>query len=170
MAEPLPPDPGCVGCGMCCVRGPCMIATFARPIPHTWTGCSELLWDGERHWCGLYRWRKLLRRLGAIEGPEYCVHPHNAWKGEEPLMNRTVAGSHDVCIEQFPLRFFTSYFDWVGANASPGMKRFWQGYRAYVVRIIERKLERQGKNATALDSVVGRLLRRLWGSRPDPNL
>ena len=91
----LPPvdyDPaeGCNGCGMCCCKGPCMVFLALRPIPKVWPGrCPELLWDGHRHWCGLYRWRKLLHRLGALDGPKQCIHPGNSWKRAEEIIDRT---------------------------------------------------------------------------------
>lgn len=52
----------CIGCGWCCIKGPCAVAFQKLPIEEAlrltdrpgskWRGCKLLVWDGERHWCG----------------------------------------------------------------------------------------------------------------------
>ena len=79
----------CRGCGYCCVDGPCIVAVLFHGIPDTWGHCPSLLWDGTRHWCGLYRWRKVFRWFGWVRDTDDCLAPFKCYP-EDEVVDRTI--------------------------------------------------------------------------------
>ena len=88
-AAPDKPAPGapCNGCGVCCASAPCPLSRVL--LGHRSGGCPALVWQGERHVCGLVaaptthlRWlppalaglaRRLARRWIAAGGGCDCA-------------------------------------------------------------------------------------------------
>lgn len=79
----------CYGCGACCVDGPCIVSIAYHGVPETWSHCPSLLFDGDRHWCGLYFMRKIFRRLGVLEKTDDCIIPHMSCPPDE-IVNLTI--------------------------------------------------------------------------------
>jgi len=102
--DQVEPDPKarCIGCGWCCVSGPCMVALVLHPgsffkidggcfrqTRFEWKkGCPSLRWDGKRHRCGAYHWRLIGKRLGQIREGTRCINPGNKFRAQK-LRDRT---------------------------------------------------------------------------------
>jgi hypothetical protein len=76
--------PPCIGCGYCCHQGICFVAK--EQLGYHKGPCKALVWDGERHWCGLVLKDSSLKRPLAIG--EGCSSNLNSWR-REPLRDRT---------------------------------------------------------------------------------
>jgi hypothetical protein len=132
------PSPPCMGSCYCCVDGPCIVSMIFYPkAMYEWTVCPALLWDGHRHWCGLYTWRRLFQRLGWLEDSRECISPQNPWR-REPLRNRTVVTAPPD--GKMPYRMLDTYA-WIWQRNTP----------AYLAPVIE---EIRRRATEAIDEAV----------------
>ena len=97
------PHARCIGCGWCCVSGPCMVALvlhpgsffqvdggcFGQPRLEWKEGCPSLRWDGQRHRCGAYHWRLMGKRFGFVNEGDHCIFPGNEFRNQK-LRDRSV--------------------------------------------------------------------------------
>jgi len=84
----------CVGCGHCCMTGPCHLFLERHPIDALsdgWKGCPELVFKHGRHWCGIVigcvdvkEMFLMMVELGVGFG---CCSTFNTWR-REPIVDR----------------------------------------------------------------------------------
>jgi hypothetical protein len=87
------PTRHCVGCGFCCVQGPCEVVWSTHTIEvlrDGWHGCPDLRFRDGRHWCRVL--------IEATDNQRFCVEvrlsigagccsPLNSWR-QEPVVDR----------------------------------------------------------------------------------
>ena len=119
----VPDTKHCVGCGFCCRKAPCAVAT--RIYGSGITSCPALEWDGNRYWCRLCKLpgnlgREYRKELAAGEG---CCCGMNTDRAsipppqEAPKM-RSLPRELKVFLRHLGREFISKEAIWLALNAA----------------------------------------------------